>query len=703
MGIAASFAFLGALCAAVISLTALLRARRSVSHWPLAAGMAILAVEGICSGFAAGASLPVEMIRLQRWRLLALSMLPGVWLIFGLTYARGNARTLLEKRRLSLMMACVLPAAIAIVFRENLLTLAQRSPIGFWALRLGWSGMVVYALLLIGSVLVLMNLERTFGAAVGTMRWRIKFMLLGVGVLFAVRVFTSSQALLFRGIDLSIESLNSVAMLAAAMLIVRSLFRAGNFEVDVYPSQSVLQSSITVLVAGVYLVLVGVLAKIAAYLGADAGFALKAFLVLISLVLLAVFLQSDRVRLRLSRFVSRNFQRPQYDYRTVWINFTEGTAARVEHRELCRSLVKLTADVFQALSVAIWLVDDEKDSMNLGASTFLTESGGRTHGLRQPATDLVIRRLAKYPDPVDIESAKGDWAAAIRAIHPSQFPNGGHRVCMPLINQGDVIGLITVGDRVGGSAFTLQDFDMLKCVGDHSSASLRNVQLSQKLLQAKELEAFQTMAAFFVHDLKNAASALNLMLQNLPEHFDDPVFREDSLRGISKTVGHINRLIGRLGMLRHEQGINATESDINKVVADAVSTLESGITSSLSKKLPPMPMIMLDREQMAKVVLNLVLNATEAVATGGMVRIETSMETNWAVLTVADDGCGMSPEFLNNGLFRPFKTTKKNGLGIGMFQSKMIVEAHGGRIAVASKPGKGTTFKVFLPLLKLTR
>ena len=72
------------------------------------------------------------------------------------------------------------------------------------------------------------------------------------------------------------------------------------------------------------------------------------------------------------------------------------------------------------------------------------------------------------------------------------------------------------------------------------------------------------------------------------------------------------------------------------------------------------------------------------------------------VLTVADNGCGMAPDFSSGSLFRPFQTTKKEGFGIGMFQSKMIVEAHGGRIEVESQLNKGTTFRVLLPAHKNT-
>lgn len=701
MNAAASAAFVGTAFGGSLALVHLIRLRHSLASWTFVAGLAALSFESLIAGLATRSNSPEEVLHCQIWRLIALSFLPGLWLLFSLSYARGDARNFPARRRWPLEGALLLLPGFAIVFREHLVAGAKLNHSNLqWALILGWAGVTVYVLLLISSVLVVMNLERTFRAAVGTMRWRIKFMLFGVGVLFIVRIYTSSQALLFRGIDMRLEMLNSVALIVASLLIVRSLFRTRKLEVDVYPSQFVLQNSITVLLAGIYLVLVGILARIAAYVGGDNEFALKAFLALVSLVALAVFLQSDRVRMQLRRFVSRNFQRPLYDYRTVWRKFTEGTASLVEQADLCRSLAKLTADTFQALSVAIWLLDDKKESMGLAASTFLPAGKQPAMDLKQPVAAELLTQFQEHPEAVDIEASETAWATALKESHPSQFPNGGHRVCVPLISQGEVIGVITIGDRVSGIAFSLQDFDMLKGVADHVAAGLRNVQLSQKLLQAKELEAFQTMAAFFVHDLKNAASTLNLMLQNLPVHFDDPAFREDALRGVAKTVAHINRLIGRLSLLRHEQNIQASLLDLNDVVTQAVAGLEQGVGSMLSKDLGPVPKVMLDREQIAKVVTNLVLNATESVTANGHVRIGTRPEGGWVVLTVEDNGCGMSKDFLANGLFRPFQTTKKSGLGIGMFQSKMIVEAHGGRIAVASELGKGTTFQIFLPFTR---
>ena len=91
-----------------------------------------------------------------------------------------------------------------------------------------------------------------------------------------------------------------------------------------------------------------------------------------------------------------------------------------------------------------------------------------------------------------------------------------------------------IADRVNGVPYSVEEMDLLKCIGDHVAAGLLQLRLTEELMHGRELEAFQAMSTFFVHDLKNAASSLSLMLQNLPEHFDDPEFREDALRGIGE-------------------------------------------------------------------------------------------------------------------------------------------------------------------------
>jgi len=117
----------------------------------------------------------------------------------------------------------------------------------------------------------------------------------------------------------------------------------------------------------------------------------------------------------------------------------------------------------------------------------------------------------------------------------------------------------------------------------------------------------------------------------------------------------------------------------------------------LIRDFQPLPSVSADREQIQSVVTNLVLNARDALSSGGRIHVRTESREGRAVLSVVDNGCGMSPKFLKESLFRPFLSTKKTGLGIGLFQSRAIVQAHGGGIHVESAPGKGTTFLVSLP------
>jgi len=692
-------AFAGAIVGCALAVMVACRARRSVAQWTFVLGMLVLAAGSAFYGMALRSAEPEQMMMWQKRSLMALSFVPGIWLLFSLTYARGNFREFLKRWNAVLACAFTLPVFLAIWFRgKTVLSIAHPEGEQRWAIQLGMPGIAVTLLLLLGSIVVLMNLERTYRAAVGTMRWRIKFMILGLGVIFAVQVYTSSQVMLFRAVDLSLPVVNSVALLVGCCLILRSLLREGHFNADVYPSQAILQNSFTVFIAGIYLLIIGVFAKVVAFLGGDASFTVKAFFVLVALVALSLIVLSDRVRLTTRRFLSRHFQRPFYDYRTVWWKFTQGTARRVEQGDLCAETVKLASEIFQALSVTIWLVAENRDKFNLAASTSL--SAGRTGELELSSAETfqVLEALAARTDPVDLDASTEQWAVALRRLQPDEFRKGGNRVCVPLIAGSELLGLMMLGDRVSGMPFSLQDFDLLKSIGAQIAASLLNIRLSQRLLQGKQLEAFQAMSTFFVHDLKNTASTLSLMLQNLPIHFNDPRFREDALRGISRTVTHINDLIERLGLLRRELTIQPVEADLNQSVADALKGLPPAPSIELLKELHPLPKVRLDPAQIQNVVTNLVLNAKDAVGNGGQIRVETGQQNGWAVLTVTDNGCGMNPEFIQRSLYRPFQTTKKQGIGIGMFQCKMIVEAHHGRIEVQSELAKGTTFRVMLPL-----
>ena len=695
MNIAAIIAFIAAFFSAALAFAVSWRGHRT-AHRSFAAGMGVLAMESLFSGLAFDAALPEEKLFWQRCALMMMSLLPGTWLFFSLSYGRGNYRDFLRRWRIVLTAAFLLPIGLAITFHQKLVVSAAQTN-GHWIFGLGQAGIVLQLLFLTGVILVLMNLERTFRAAIGTMRWRIKFMVLGLGILFAVRSYVASQSLLFHAVNPLLQELNTLVLLAACVLISRSLFRTGHFDVDVYPSHSILQNSLTAILAGIYLLVIGFFANVVASLGGDAAFPVKAFCVLLAIILLAVLLLSDRVKLLSSRFISRHFQRPQYDYRDIWRKFTEGTASCVGENELCQAAIKLIANIFHALSVTIWLVDESHEELHLAASTSLCGPKAGDSCLDKDEVKELLAALRQNPRPLDIDLSREKWAASLKKIHPSEFTKGGRRICAPLAAGAELPGFMILGDRIGGISFSGQDFDLLKCLADEVAAYLLNARLSKKLLQAKEFEAFQTMSAFFVHDLKNSASSLNLLLQNLPAHFDDPAFRKDALRGVSTSVTHINRLIERLTLLRHELKVRPTEGDLNQWISTSLVDFEKNSGLNLVKELHPLPKVAFDQEQLLKVLTNLTLNAREA-SNGTQIQVSTSQLNGWAVFSVSDHGCGMSPEFVNQSLFRPFQTTKKNGLGIGMFQSKMIIEAHRGKIEVQSQPGAGTTFSVYLPV-----
>ncbi|WP_404422140.1 XrtA/PEP-CTERM system histidine kinase PrsK [Nibricoccus sp. IMCC34717] len=699
MTISTLSAALAALAGVVLAAWVLIQSREQRVRWAFAIGMLMLSAEALFSLLCLRAGSSIDFIGWEQWRLIAMAAAIPPWLIFSLVYVRGDADQTLKSWRVAVAASVIAPLGTAVVFRDDIVVSIRPLEYGFLpTLGIGPPAIAIHLMAMAAGVLVLMNLERTFRASIGTMRWRIKFMIIGLGVVFVVRLLSASHALLFQVFNPRIDNLNSIALVVASVLIGRTLLRSGQFEIELYPSQSILRNSVTIILVGGYLAIAGATAKLVGGPATGLNVPRAGVVLLVAGVFLTIALMSDRLRHIVARFVSRHFQRPLYDYRSVWRQFTEATSSPSSLEELGRRITRLSADIFQVQSVSLWIYDSHDKSFSQVAST--AQPGAQASAVRPTAEEatLLHQFLSAQTDPVGFEHTEEEWAGVLRRCHPAEFKQGGNRFAAPLRHRGEPMGVLLIGDRIASADFGAQDLDMLKCVADHVCASLLNVQLSRQLLQARELAAFQTMAAFFVHDIKNAASTLNLMLPNLRTHWDTPGFREDALRGITKTVEHMNSLVQRLSQLRGELTLNPRPALVHQVVADVLAGLPAKAGVTLERTLSPVPMTLIDAEQLRKVVTNLVLNAYDAIPGEGRVEVRTAEAGGWISLKIIDTGKGMAPEFLQKSLFRPFQTTKKGGLGIGMYHTRMIIEAHGGRIGVVSQVGNGTTFEVLLPV-----
>ncbi len=690
----AIISFGGAFVACAVALFALLRDHRSFAHRAFALGMLAQAVEASAVGLCMTADSPQQVMAWQRVRLLSGGAIPGIWLAFSLGFARADHREALWGWKWILAAVLSVPLGLVLLLGGHHFS---HEPVFFettgWAIPLGWSGLLFHVVGILCAALILMNLERSLRASVGRIRWQVKFLLVGVGGLIAVRIYSASQALLFRTVDISVETVHGGALIVAGLVIFIGLLRAGLMKMNVYPSPSVVYNSLAVFFVGAYLLAVGVMAELLGHLSASATLPLQALLVLMAALALAVLLLSDRLRLRLRTFIWRHLKRPQYDYRLVWRAFTEKTSSLLDQEELCRAVSELIAKTFEALSVSVWLLDEAKERLGLAGSTVLSVSLGE--GLNEAAGPL-IRAMEAQELVVDIQSNEG-WTAGLRGAHAQCLSANRIRYCVA-IRAGDAyLGLLTLDDRVRNVPLTPEEHDLLKIMADQTAASLQNLRLTQRVQRAKEMEAFQTVSAFFVHDLKNLAASLSLLLQNLPLHYEDPEFRKDALSLISANVQKIQGLLTKLSSFRNGIALHKGPMQINDMVTQIVGQLNGALVSAVSLDLRASSLVQADPQQIQKVLQNLLLNADEARTDNGLIRITTYQRNRWVVVEVTDNGVGMSEEFIRESLFRPFRTTKKKGLGIGLYHSKAIVEAHGGRVEVESKPSEGSTFRVLLP------
>ncbi|HEX5965243.1 MAG TPA: ATP-binding protein [Pyrinomonadaceae bacterium] len=222
--------------------------------------------------------------------------------------------------------------------------------------------------------------------------------------------------------------------------------------------------------------------------------------------------------------------------------------------------------------------------------------------------------------------------------------------------------------------------------------------------ESRQFESFVRISAMLTHDLKNAIEGLSLTVSNMERHFDNPQFRTDALKGLTNATDKLRAIVARLSTPvsslsgEHKRPTNTDLVPILKRVS-AMTAEPMRTKHSIVLRLPENVYALADAARIEEVIENLVLNALEAmVQAGGTLTIEAGYTTSGApTFSISDTGPGMSRNFIDNRLFRPFATTKKNGIGLGLYTCREVVRASGGTIDVQSVEGAGTTFRVVLP------
>jgi signal transduction histidine kinase len=248
------------------------------------------------------------------------------------------------------------------------------------------------------------------------------------------------------------------------------------------------------------------------------------------------------------------------------------------------------------------------------------------------------------------------------------------------------IGLILLGPARSGTEHSAEDAEFLAMVAAQTApwiAGLRSRDVS---------------TAAVIHDIKNAVSTLSLLVRNAAGNLSDPEFQQDALTTVARTIERMRGLLVKLTSPAIEPSVRKEPIDLRALIVEATAPLAGSQRIHLVRELQHVNTVYGNRDALLRVIENLTTNAAEAIDHEGTVTVTLAHEQDHAVISVADTGCGMPQEYLEHHLFAPFSSTKKGGWGVGLYQTKQVVESQCGVIVVESAVGHGTTFTVKLPL-----
>lgn len=672
---------LGAISALLISAGWVLqRERLSRSALFLSAALtatAILELFDLCALIFTDAA-----INWKRCSLFAEALLPPLWLLCSVTYARWEGLNKIGRLLKGMITLSFLLIVIPAMFPDEAFFYAPDFP-NERLLFLGTTGFYYYLCIMTCLVCALINFESTLTNASPEALRKIKFDIIGLGSILAVLIFYYSQALLYRTINMSYTPLRAFLFVVASILMAFSRLKL-NGNVRIYVSPHIAFKSFVLIAVGIYLIMLSLLGEGMKHLGTFFPRTVVITVAFLAGIGLLLVLLSEKFRREVKVVLHKSFYQNKHDYRTQWLRFTEQLSTSRSGEELQQRILSAYCEIFGIRGAVLFLYEEGRGGYCM---TALYEM--------EPINEVISpeNSLIKF-------MKERSWVINIRdenteIMEENGYFFGEHSIffVIPLFSSERLEGFIALGRAIKkDEVYIYEDYDLMKTIARQASLAIMHQRLSEQIIQSRAMEAIGNVATFVVHDLKNLVATLSLIVENGARHIQHPDFQKDMLTSLGNTVDKMQALIGRLKNLGDKnllrlQPVNLL--DLAQKTAGMVAgnrvTVEGEPVTALA-----------DGEELQKVILNLLINGIEASVGDSPVHIKVGIADS-PFFRVTDQGCGMSDHFVRTDLFTPFKTTKKKGFGVGLYQSRQIIEAHNGRIEISSEEGHGSVFTVWLP------
>ena len=618
-------------------------------------------------------------------------------LLLSASVGRENPRPVANSKKTFVVFGLLGILFLALLPRASFVTGYDWSD-GRGTIHVGPLGKAYLSYLLVGIVWIGFNLESTFRFAPSDVRHRLKLPFLGFFAALGYLTLILTMGLLYSSLGFGKMIASGLPIALANIVVGYGFLRGALTDVAAPVSRHIVYTSFTALAAGLYVFVVGVVSQIATYarwspdevITVSFGFLVALFAVLMLL--------SNRFQRRVRRFIDQNFYVNRYDYRTQWSNVTRAFDGVVGRDNVLSSAHATLMDIFAADQVTISLRDEAsmaiRPCMGQGADVDLAtldEDSPLYEQLTQGRQALLLEHRPHDFEYIPIYAENGFWLRATAS-----------QVVAPLFGGNDLIGCVGLARKQTDDSFTYEDVALLNSVAAHVAAALQHVQLADELAESREMQLMAQWSSMILHDLKNYLAPLRMVAQNLVTYQHRPNIAHVASTDINRVADRMESLVQTLSELRDNPQVARDPIDVNGLVQKTVDGLQlqahAGVQLELD--LQARAPVVGDESLLRRVLENLVSNAIESMTGEGRLAIHTGQTedngSSTVEVRVADTGVGISAEFMRNRLFRPFATTKRGGMGLGLYQCRSIVRAHGGQLRFESQPNKGTTVRMIL-------